>query len=106
VIRSVLYLRPRHGRSADIVEFYRCHGVLERAVKQDGCLGTELQLPTQGEGNVLVTALWRDADAYQGWLDNPDRAVNADELGELVEDFHSGISGEIYDVVLDGRGSG
>jgi heme-degrading monooxygenase HmoA len=105
VIRSVLYLRPRGGRSADIVDFYRRYGVLERAMKQDGCLGTELQLPTSGEGNVLVTARWRDVDAYQGWLENPDRALNADELGELVDDFHSGISGEIYEIVLDGRGS-
>lgn len=105
MIRSVLFLRPRDGRSADIVEFYRRYGVLERAMKQDGCLGTELQLPTRSGGKVLVTALWRDADAYRGWLENPDRALNADELGELVEDFHSGISGETYEVVLDGGGS-
>lgn len=105
MIRSILYLRPRGGRSADIVEFYRRSRVLERAAKQDGCLGTELQLPTNGAGDVLVTALWLDADAYQGWLDSPDRARNADALSELVEDFHSGISGETYDVVLDGRGS-
>lgn len=103
MIRSVLYLRPRRGRSADIVEFYRRYDVLERAVKQDGCLGTELHLPARGEGDVLVTALWRDADAYRGWLENPDRALNADELAELVEGFHSGVSGEIYEVVLDGR---
>jgi heme-degrading monooxygenase HmoA len=104
VIRSVLYLRPRDGRADDIVEFYRRYGVLERAMKQDGCLGTELQLPTRGQGDVLVTALWRDAAAYQGWLDNPNRALHSDELGELVEDFHTGISGELYEVVLDGEG--
>jgi heme-degrading monooxygenase HmoA len=104
VIRSVLYLKPRDGRADDIVEFYRRYGVLERAMTQDGCLGTELQLPSGGVGDVLVTALWRDVDAYQGWLDNPDRALNADELGELVEGFHTGISGETYEVVLDGRG--
>lgn len=104
MIRSVLYLRPRPGRSADVVEFYRRYGVLERAVKQEGCLGTELHLPTAGEGDVLVTALWRDVDAYRGWLESPDRALNADELGELVEGFDSGVSGEIYEVVLDGRG--
>jgi heme-degrading monooxygenase HmoA len=104
VIRSVLYLRPRDGRSAQIVDFYRHNHVLERAAQQDGCLGAELQVPLRGEGDVLVTALWRDADAYQGWLDNPDRSLNADQLGQLVEEFHSGISGETYEVVLDERG--
>lgn len=106
MIRSVLYLRPRAGRSAEIVEFYRRHRVLDRAGRQDGCLGAELQVPLHGDGDVLVTALWRDADAYQGWLDNPDRSLNAEQLAELVQDFHSGVSGETYEVVLDERGGG
>ena len=105
MIRSVLYLRPRNGRSAEIVEFYRRHHVLDRAAQQDGCLGAELQVPLRGEGDVLVTALWRDAAAYQGWLDNPDRSLNADQLAQLVEDFHSGVSGQTYEVVLDERGA-
>jgi heme-degrading monooxygenase HmoA len=100
VIRSLLYLRPRAEDGAEIIDFYRRHRVLERAVQQDGCLGAELQLPTTGSGDVLVTALWRDADAYRGWLDNPVRAENADVLGSLVENFDAGISGETYDVVL------
>jgi heme-degrading monooxygenase HmoA len=103
MIRSVLYLRPRPGCDADIVEFYRRHRVLERAAREDGFLGSELQLPIRGEGDLLVTALWRDADAYQGWLDNPDRALYAAELGELVENFRTGISGETYKVVLQER---
>jgi len=100
VIRTLLHLRPRAADGTEIVDFYRRYRVLERAVEQDGCLGAELQLPTAGSGDVLVTALWRDADAYRGWLDNPARAENADVLGSLVEDFDAGISGETYDVVL------
>jgi len=100
VIRSVLYLRPRADNSAEIVDFYRRHRVLERAARQDGCLGAELQLPTNGIGDILVTALWRDADAYRGWLGNPVRAENADVLGTLVENFDAGVSGETYDVVI------
>jgi heme-degrading monooxygenase HmoA len=100
VIRTLLYLRPRAGDGAEIVDFYRRHRVLERAVQQDGCLGAELQLPTTGSGDILVTALWRDADAYRGWLHNPVRAENADVLAGLVENFDAGIAGETYDVVL------
>ena len=46
MIRSLLYLRPRADDRAAIVDFYRRHRVLERAMQQDGCLGAELQLPT------------------------------------------------------------
>jgi heme-degrading monooxygenase HmoA len=103
MIRSVLYLRPRGGDGAAIADFYRRHGVLERATEQDGCLGAELQLPAQRGGDVLVTALWRDADAYQGWLDNPFRSTNAEELAELVEGFDEGVSGALYEVAIEAR---
>jgi heme-degrading monooxygenase HmoA len=103
MIRSVLYLEPRGGEGAAIVDFYRRHRVLERACEQDGCLGAELQLPASGTGPVLVTALWRDADAYQGWLDNPGRTAGADELADLVEGFHEGVKGELYEVAAEAK---
>jgi heme-degrading monooxygenase HmoA len=102
MIRSVLYLEPR-GDAQALVEFYRRHRVLERACEQDGCLGAELQLPTSGEGAVLVTALWRDAAAYRRWVDNPIRAANAAKLGELVERFDRGVEGELYELAIEAR---
>lgn len=101
MIRSVLYLEPRGDDGSAIVEFYRRHEVLERAAEQDGCLGAELQLPTTGGGPLLVTALWRDAEAYQGWVDNPIRAANADELAALVEGFDDGVRGELYEIAVE-----
>jgi heme-degrading monooxygenase HmoA len=101
MIRTVLYLEPRGGDGEAIAEFYRRHRVLERACEQDGCLGAELQLPTSGKGPVLVTALWRDADAYQGWIDNPWRTASSEELAELVEGFESGIKGELYEIAVE-----
>ena len=101
MIRSVLYLTPRGGDGQAIVDFYRRHGVLDRAAEQDGCLGAELQLPATGNGDVLVTALWRDADAYQGWLDNPFRSANAEELAELVEGFDDEVRGALYEIAIE-----
>ena len=104
VVRSVLYLRPKGGDRDAIVDFYRRHGVLERALRQNGCLGAELHVPLQGDGEILVTALWRDAGAYDGWVANPERAAHADELAELAEgDFDSGVRGAVYDVVLSAQ---
>jgi heme-degrading monooxygenase HmoA len=101
VIRSVLYLTPRGGDGRAIVDFYRRHGVLDRAAEQEGCLGAELQLPATRSGDVLVTALWRDADAYQGWLDNPFRSANAEELAELVEGFDDEVRGALYEIAIE-----
>jgi heme-degrading monooxygenase HmoA len=98
MIRSVLYLTPRAADGRAIADFYRRREVLERAVEQDGCLGAELQLPADGAGDVLVTALWRDAHAYQGWLDNPVRSANAEELAELIEGAAEELRGALYEV--------
>ncbi len=103
MICSVLYLEPRGGDPQGLVGFYRRHRVLERACEQEGCLGAELQLPAGGTGAVLVTALWRDAAAYQGWLDNPGRTAGADELAELVKGFDSGVKGELYEIAVEAR---
>jgi heme-degrading monooxygenase HmoA len=100
MIRSVLYLTPKHRGGGAIADLYRRRRVLEQALEQNGCLSAELQLPTSGRGDVLVTALWRDADAYQGWLDNPAREAHAGELAELVEDFDRGVRGDLYEVVV------
>jgi heme-degrading monooxygenase HmoA len=100
MIRTLLYLEPHGGDGEAIADFYRRHQVLERACEQEGCLGAELQLPTSGDGPVLVTALWRDADAYQGWIDNPWRTANGEELAALVANFETGIKGELYEVAV------
>jgi heme-degrading monooxygenase HmoA len=101
MIRSVLYLTPRGGDGQAIADFYRRRRVLERAVEQEGCLGAELQLPTEGEGAVLVTATWRDAAAYQGWLDNPERSAHAEELEALVDGLGDEIRGVLYEIAVD-----
>lgn len=103
MIRTVLYLRPKGGDGEAVAEFYRRHGVLERACRQEGCLGAELQLPASGAGDVLVTATWRDSEAYQGWLDNPWRTQNGEELAQLVDDFETEVKGELYEIAVEAK---
>lgn len=86
---------------AAVVDYYRRAGVLERARRQDGCLGAALNVPRDGRGQVLVTALWRDAAAYDGWVANPTRKQDAEALAGLVEeDIHRGVRGVLYDVAI------
>jgi quinol monooxygenase YgiN len=101
IVRSVLYLTPRHGDAAAVVDYYRRAGVLERARRQDGCLGAALYVPSSGSGPILVTALWRDEKAYEGWVANPSRKQDAGELDRLVEnDMKAGVRGALYEVAI------
>jgi heme-degrading monooxygenase HmoA len=102
IIRSVLYLTPRHGDAAAVVDYYRRTGVLDRARRQEGCLGAALYVPSSGSGPVLVTALWRDEKAYEGWVANPSRKEDAGELDRLVEeDMNAGVQGALYHEVIE-----
>jgi quinol monooxygenase YgiN len=101
VVRTLLYLRPRPGGRDEIVALYRRERILERALEQDGCLGAELYVPAGDDGDIVVTALWRDATAYEGWIANPARAANADELASVVDgDFDAAVRGEVYERAL------
>jgi heme-degrading monooxygenase HmoA len=102
VIRSVLYLRPRDGNARAVAELYRSSGVLEDAASLEGCLGAELQLPLDGPGPVLVTALWRDPAAYQQWVESSVRAAHGEELAELLEqDLGPELQGRLYEIVVE-----
>lgn len=100
MIRSVLYLEPKDGNYDAVVDFYRREDVLGRALRQPGCLGSELQVPTGGSGPILVTALWADPEAYEGWVSSPVRAAGSAELSELVQGLDETTRGEIYTVVI------
>lgn len=95
--RSVLYLRTLPGKRAALVDGYRDLRVLEDALEQDGCLGSELQLSREDPDLALVTALWRDADAYAGWVASPVRERARSTIGPLIE---GAIEGTLFDIAL------
>lgn len=101
MVRSVLYLQPRGGDYQAVVDFYRQHDVLGRAAEIDGCLGSELHVPTDATGPLLVTALWRSEAAYGRWLRDAFRRESGVQLAELVEDAPGpGAGGAVFDIVL------
>ena len=100
-IRSVLYLQPREGDAEALIDYYRREDVFGRAMRQPGCLACELQVPVDGDGAVLVTALWESAAAYDGWVANPWRQESAAQLDALVEGgLGPGTRGKVYEVLL------
>ncbi len=98
MVRSVLYVRPRSGNADAVVEYYRQQRVLETALEQPGCLAAEIQVPSDAEEPLLVTALWESGKAYQGWIDNPVRRAFAADLEGLVEEDLANVRGGVYEV--------
>jgi quinol monooxygenase YgiN len=98
-VRSVLYLPVLPGRQRDLVAVFERIDVLGHAMQQAGCLGVEVQIaPEEQDAPALVTALWVDRAAYDGWLANPWRAESTAELAPLLRDEPG--AGAVYDVVL------
>jgi heme-degrading monooxygenase HmoA len=98
--RSVLVFEVLPGRLEEFVAKFRELQVLEHSRRQPGLIRGELSLPADGSSRVLVTAEWESPEAYQGWLDNPIRAV----LGAGLEPFLAATpEPQIYEAVDDLR---
>jgi len=97
--RSVLFLQAKPGMREDLVDVFRRIDIPGNALRQEGCLSVEVQVPPDENGPVLVTALWAHRDAYQGWLDNPWREYSGSEITPFLDGESHGV---VYDVVLAG----
>jgi quinol monooxygenase YgiN len=91
---SVLRLHARPG--ADVAAAFADLEIFEHSRQSGGFLGGRLLRALDGDG-FLVLAEWRDAAAYQGWLDNPIRP----ELGAQLEPWLTDdvTPGEIFEEV-------
>jgi quinol monooxygenase YgiN len=95
--RSLLYMQPVEGRRDEVIALFERLGVPERALQQDGCLSVELQVAPEEAAPILVTALWSDRTAYDGWLANPWRESVTPELEKLLTEPPAGT---VYDIRL------
>jgi heme-degrading monooxygenase HmoA len=59
-------------------------GILREASAIPGFAGAELQLAADGSDDLLVTATWESAAAYDAWLASPVRERMRPELEELL----------------------
>ncbi|POX42941.1 hypothetical protein C3486_03390 [Streptomyces sp. Ru73] len=66
---TMLTLRPAPGRVDDLIAYYRAAGILEAS----GALSSQVLVPDDDPGTVVVTALWADPAAYAAWQNSPER---------------------------------
>lgn len=96
--RSVLFLQPKPGMQADLLEVFRRIDVPGNAMKQHGCLSVEIHAHPEPDGPVLVTALWANREDYDGWLNNPWREYSGEQLSPFMSEERA--PGIVYDVYL------
>jgi hypothetical protein len=105
MIRTVLLLRVQPDQVATVLDTYRTEGILEYSLEHSECLASELSVATDGSGEVLVTALWLDIAAYEGWLNNPWRGQSSTRLAEMLVNADVG-AGRTYRIVHSVGASG
>jgi hypothetical protein len=73
MIRSILSLYPAPDRVDDVLAVYRDADILQYSLDESRAVASEISVAIDGSGEMLVTALWPDPEAYQEWLDHPNR---------------------------------
>lgn len=98
-VRSALYLYPKNGDYASILDFMRTDRVLELSRESGGFLGGSYNVPTSGQGPMLVLATWRDEADYRRWVASPVRAAMTPRLMALLE--REPVAGETYTIARE-----
>jgi quinol monooxygenase YgiN len=97
MVRSVLALRAKPGRRDEVVALFERLEVLREAGAVPGFVSAELQVAADSPDDLLVTATWESAAAYDGWLESPVRERMRPALEELLDE--SPAAGRVYDIV-------
>jgi hypothetical protein len=98
-VRSALYLYPKNGDYASVVDFMRSERVLELSRESGGFLGGSYNVPTSGKGPMLVLAAWREEADYRRWVASPVRAAMTPALMALLE--REPVAGETYTIARE-----
>lgn len=95
-VLSILRLVPRPGAADELARRFGALGIFEHSRRSGGFLDGRLLRPLGG-GAFLVVAEWETPEAYEAWLDNPQRATLGAELEPLLDTDVS--SGQLYEEV-------
>lgn len=97
MIRTVLTLHPQPGQAPAVVQLYRSEQILQESLDVTRALASEISVATDGSGEILVTAVWPDAEAYQEWIDHPNRGRTSPDLEPLLRSDVIG-AGRIFEI--------
>ena len=84
MIMSVLQFDLIDGKLDEFQKVFTRNGILEKAIKVDGCEQLFITSSQDDPEKVFVVGLWQDEAAYQRWMDHPERGAGSEELLSLV----------------------
>lgn len=84
MILSVLPFDLKQGCKDEFEKVFEQNQILERAIEVEGCKQLFITSPTDDPNKVFVVGLWENPEAYQRWMDHPQRGVGTEELLNLV----------------------
>lgn len=98
MIRTVLTLRVGPNRVDDVLAIYRVEDILQFSLDHSEALASEISVASDGSGEVMVTALWPDEAAYDGWLNHPSRKESAPRLAQFLDGAAEVGPGRIFTI--------
>ena len=102
MIRTFIDLPLAEGDAERLLHLFRRLRVLEVCESQRGCRSAEPTIAEVGS-RAVATAVWDDHDAYDKWLDRPDRARFGGATAELLD---TAVPGEVTGSPLPDRSPG
>ena len=74
MLRTILMLNVAPENAGDVLRRYEEEQILQYSLDHSEAISSEISVSTDTGGTILVTAVWPDQPAYDGWLSNPFRA--------------------------------
>lgn len=100
MIVSVLRFSLQPNSVAKLHDVFTRHRIFETAMTVEGCWKLVLSHPREAEDEAYVIGFWQDTDAYQRWLDHPERGRATDDLLPLMAgDFDPSQAAQLHEVL-------
>lgn len=100
MIVSVLDFSLQPGAAEKLHEIFRRYRILETASTVEGCWKLTLSQQAGRDDSATVIGFWEDRDAYQRWLDHPERGAATEELLSVMSgDFDATAPAVLYEVL-------
>ena len=97
MIRTLLSLKVEPDRVDDVLRMYRAEDILRFSLEHSDALASEISVAADGSGDIMITALWPDAVAYDRWLNHPYRQESAPRLANLLKNAQVG-AGRVFSI--------
>lgn len=104
MIMSDLRMRVQPGKLSALEQIFAEHSIFEKAIQVPGCLELFMVSSEDYEEEVRVVGFWDSHDAYQLWMEHPERGSAAEALMEIMDmDFDAAAPAQISSVVAEKR---